>query len=80
MIDEGRKAIRFEWGLYSEIRQQLYVFELNTYSVVLAKAQLIEMNLCIFFPVVGNSRPPVLHYRPTPTVLNQQNKRSRPAT
>lgn len=37
MVDEGRKTTNFEWGLRLEIRQQLYVFELSTYSAVLTK-------------------------------------------
>lgn len=80
MIDEGKKARKFEWGLRPKIRQQLYVFELSTYSAIFVKAQLIEKNLRIFPPAVCNSKSPVLPHRPAPTAPNQQNKRSKPAT
>lgn len=71
--------MRFEWGLCHEIIQQLYVSELDIYSAIVAKAQLIERNIRIFFPIMGNSRLPIPHCRSTLTALNQQNKRLRPA-
>lgn len=67
MMYEGKKVRKFEWGLRLEIRQQLYVFELNTYSTVLANAQLIERNLCIFPQALGNSRLLIPHRKPAPT-------------
>lgn len=77
-MNEGRKVRKFEWGLHLEIRQQLYVFKLSTYSAVLAKAQLVERNFRIFPPAMGNSRPPVSHRRSAPTAPTQQNKIFRP--
>lgn len=77
MMDEGRKARRFEWGLRPEIRQQLFVFELNTYSAVLAKAQLAEMSLRIFPLATGNLRPSAPHRRSAPIAPVQQNKKPR---
>lgn len=80
MMDEGRKTIRFEWGLRPNIRQPLFVLELNTYSAVLGKAHLAERSFCTFLQAVGNLRPSAPHCRSTPTAPVQQNKRPRPMT
>lgn len=37
-MNECRKVRKFKWGIHPEIRQQLYVFKLSTYSAVLTKA------------------------------------------
>ena len=39
---EGKKARRFQKGLKTWIRSRVTVFELNTYSVVVQKAMIIE--------------------------------------
>ena len=79
LLDEGRKARKFQWGLRPEIRQHLLVMELETYSAVLAKAQIIERSFDTRPQLAGSSRPSAPLRRPAPTMPVQPSKRPRPA-
>ncbi|XP_021898880.1 uncharacterized protein LOC110815391, partial [Carica papaya] len=73
MMNETKKARRFEKGLRLELYHQVAMFALPTYQMVLEKAQLIE---ALYKEQIDNNKRPSSYRRPPPS-SGQTEKRQR---
>ncbi|XP_021911099.1 uncharacterized protein LOC110824920 [Carica papaya] len=64
MMNETKKARRFEKGLRSELYHQVAMFALPIYQMVLEKAQLIE---ALYKEQTDNNKGPFSYRRPPPS-------------